>query len=120
MRYLLWTYYAPLSAHSIVAAGTAITTTARPSRTGVIGVLAACLGLERTRVGELRALHEGIGVAVRIDNAGGGMTDYHTAMVPRGEAVRGQPSRWHELRAGRPEAQITFRDYVVGGLYTAA
>ena len=69
---------------------------------------------------ELRALHEGIGFAVRIDNPGGRMTDYHTAMVPRGEGVRGQPSRWHELQAGRPEAQITFRDYIVSGLYTVA
>jgi hypothetical protein len=48
------------------------------------------------------------------------MTDYHTAMIPRGEGVRGQPSRWHELQVGRPIAQISYRDYVVGGHYTIA
>jgi CRISPR system Cascade subunit CasD len=120
MRYLLWTYYAPLSAHSLVATGQDITTRSRPTRTGVIGVLAACLGMERTQVADLTALHEGIGVAVRVDAVGARMTDYHTAMVPRGEQARGQSSRWHELQAGRPEAQQTYRDYVVGGHYTVA
>jgi hypothetical protein len=48
------------------------------------------------------------------------MTDYHTAMVPRGKEARDQLSRWHELHAGHPEAQITYRDYIVGGLYTIA
>jgi CRISPR system Cascade subunit CasD len=120
MRYLLWTYYAPLSAHSLVATGQDITTKSRPTRTGVIGVLASCLGIERTEITDLSALHDGIGVAVRVDAAGARMTDYHTAMVPRGDEARGQPSRWHELQAGRPEAQETYRDYVVGGLYTVA
>ena len=105
MRYLMWTYYAPLSAHSVVATGQDITTRSRPTRTGVIGVLASCLGIERTQVADLSTLHEGIGVAVRVDAAGAHMTDYHTAMVPRGEQARGQRSRWHELQAGRPEAQ---------------
>jgi CRISPR system Cascade subunit CasD len=120
MRYLLWTYYGPLSAHSVVAMGQDITTNSRPTRTGAIGVLASCLGIERTQVADLTALHEGIGVAVRVDAAGAHMTDYHTAMVPRGEQARGQPSRWHELQAGRPVAQQTYRDYIVGGLYTVA
>jgi CRISPR system Cascade subunit CasD len=120
MRYLLWTYYAPLSAHSVVATGQDITTRSRPTRTGAIGVLASCLGIERTQVADLSALHEGIGFAVRVDAAGARITDYHTAMVPRGEQARGQRSRWDELQAGRPEAQQTYRDYVVGGLYTVA
>jgi CRISPR system Cascade subunit CasD len=120
MRYLLWTYYGPLSAHSVVATGQDLTTYSRPTRTGTIGVLASCLGIERTQVADLTALHEGIGVAVRVDAAGARMTDYHTAMVPRGEQARGQRSRWHELQAGRPEAQQTYRDYVVGGFYTVA
>jgi CRISPR system Cascade subunit CasD len=120
MRYLLWTYYAPLSAHSVVATGRDITTGSRPTRTGVVGVLGSCLGIERTKVAELSALHDGIGFAVRIDDAGSRMTDYHTAMVPRGREARDQLSRWHELQAGRPEAQITYRDYIVGGLYTIA
>jgi CRISPR system Cascade subunit CasD len=120
MRYLLWTYYAPLSAHSLVATGQDLTTSSRPTRSGVIGVLAACLGLTRMQVTEVTALHDGIGFAVRIDDAGARMTDYHTAMVPRGEDARGQLSRWHELQAGRPEAQITHRDYIVAGLYTVA
>ena len=120
MRYLLWTYYAPLSAHSLVATGQDITTSNRPTRTGALGVLASCLGIERARVADITALHDGIGFAVRVDDAGARMTDYQTAMVPRGEQARGQLSRWHELQAGRPEAQQTYRDYIVGGLYTVA
>jgi CRISPR-associated protein (Cas_Cas5) len=41
-------------------------------------------------------------------------------MVPRGEGARGQLSRWDELQAGDPVGQVTYRDYVVGGLYTFA
>ena len=65
MRYLLWTYYAPLSAHSVVATGQDLTTNSRPTRTGTIGVLASCLGIERAQVADLTALHEGIGVPHR-------------------------------------------------------
>ena len=120
MRYLLWTYYAQLSAHSVVATGQDLMTSSRPVRTSVIGVLASCLGIERTRVADIAALHDGIGFAVRVDYTGSRVTDYHTAMVPRGEQARGQLSRWHELKAGPPVAQVTYRDYVVGGLYTVA
>jgi CRISPR system Cascade subunit CasD len=120
MHYLLWTYYAPLSAHSLVATGQDLLTSSRPMRTGAIGVLASCLGIERTRVADITALHDGIGFAVRVDDAGSRMTDYHTAMVPRGDEARGQLSRWHELQAGPPVAQVTYRDYIVGGLYTVA
>jgi hypothetical protein len=68
MRYLLWTYYAQLSAHSVVATGQDLMTSSRPARTSVIGVLASCLGIERTRVADIAALHDGIGFAVRVDD----------------------------------------------------
>lgn len=120
MRYLLWTYYAPLSTHALVAAGQNLLTGSRPMRTGALGTLAACLGIERTRVVDFTALHDGIGFAVRVDDGGTRITDYQTALVSRGEGARGQLSRWHELQAGPAVAQVTYRDYVVGGLYTLA
>ena len=106
MRYLLWTYYAALSAHSVVAAGRDVTTSSLPTRTGVFGVLASCLGIERTKVAELVALHDGIGFAVRIDHPGSRLTDYHTAMVPRGKEARDQLSRWHELQLPLPSNSL--------------
>lgn len=57
------------------------TTESAPTKSGVIGLLAAAVGIERgddTRLAELAGLH----FAVRIDQPGTRLRDYHTARHP--------------------------------------
>jgi len=53
-----------------------------PSKSGVLGLLAACLGLDRDQSEALRHLDQGLGYAARLDNPGYPLRDYHTAQTP--------------------------------------
>lgn len=57
-----------------------------PTKSGVLGLVAGALGIERTDVESIVALHSGLQVAVRVDRPGSRGVDFHTARdVPRGD-----------------------------------
>jgi len=71
----------------------------RPTKSGVIGLLAAALGRSREDpLGDLRELQ----FAVRIDEPGAVTTDYQTTLAPDGESL------------------ISHRDYLTGAVFVAA
>lgn len=53
-----------------------------PTRSGVVGLLGAALGIRRDQVERLANLHDGLGFAVRIDRRGTAAVDYHTVTAP--------------------------------------
>ncbi len=57
-----------------------------PTKSGILGLVAGALGIDRSDVASLVALHRGLQVAVRIDRPGTRGVDFHTAQdVPRGD-----------------------------------
>lgn len=57
-----------------------------PTKSGILGLVAGALGLDRSDVPSLVALHRCLHVAVRVDRAGTRGVDFHTAQdVPRGD-----------------------------------
>ncbi len=60
-----------------------------PTRSGILGLLAACLGIDRNNVSDLQALSSGLAIAVRIDPHKDKrikmrrITDFHTVMDAR-------------------------------------
>lgn len=57
-----------------------------PTKSGVIGLVAGALGVERTEVERLAQLHQAFALAVRIDKRGTVGVDYHTTLnVPTAE-----------------------------------
>jgi CRISPR system Cascade subunit CasD len=70
-----------------------------PTRSAVIGLLAAALGIERTNQQKLFELSESILVAVQVNNAGEKMMDYHTVQnfrSPDGKIQKGTKPTYRE------------------------
>lgn len=120
--FLLLTLYSPLASWGDIALGELRGTWDRPSRSAVLGLVAAALGLERSDQGAHDALDQGYGVAVRLDRPGTAMVDYHTVQTVRAAAVRRAPgrSRGELLALGEPETMLTQRAYREDALATAA
>lgn len=94
-----------------------------PTRSGILGLLGACLGIARNDRDRLRALADGVGMAVRVDTRqaprqGGStralrmvkMTDYHTVKDAR-EDYAGLKSH---------ETIQTWREYLYDAEFTVA
>ena len=62
------------------AAGDNRPTHEMPTRSGVVGLVGAALGIERADVSALVALHRGLALVVRVDRRGTVGVDYHTAL----------------------------------------
>lgn len=92
-EYLVFQLYGPLSAWGNIAVGETRSADLAPSKSAVLGLIAAALGLRRpdTTTDERQrsqwetehlALAEGYGMATKITLPGLPLTDYHTAQVP--------------------------------------
>lgn len=95
-QYLVFTLAAPLASFGTLAVGERRPTWDRPSKSQTLGLIAAALGIERTQEERQRALARSFGFAVRIDDAGQLLTEYHTTQQPTGASVR------RRLRGGFP------------------
>jgi len=81
-----------------------------PTRSGLLGLLAACLGIDRTDAAQQQALASSLLFAVRIDNPPIKMVDYHTVKNAR---------KGHQgLKAN--ETIQTWREYLQDAKYTVA
>jgi CRISPR system Cascade subunit CasD len=96
-----------------VAVGEMRPTFDHPSKSAVLGLVAAALGLKRTDDEDQRALATGYRFAVRLETAGSMLRDYHTAQVSSGKKARGAATRRDEL--AHPDSKIetilSRRDY---------
>ncbi len=119
-RFLIFTLYAPLAAFGEIAVGERRMGWSRPARSAVLGLVAGCLGLKRGDEAAHDALEAGYGYAVRTDQAGIPLVDFHTIQVPSGRRYRGLPTRRQELAADRLETVISSREYRSDALHTAA
>jgi len=98
-EYLLFQLYGPLQAYGGVAVGEERPTGKHPSRSAVIGLLAASLGVRREEEERLQALDNGYAVAVRADSGGATLLDYHTVQTPKEKKNRVFFTRRDELGA---------------------
>ena len=91
--YLTFQLYGPLAAWGDIAVGETRPSSLSPSKSAVLGLIAAALGLRRPDTSQddaLRqqwetqhtALADGYGVAVKLTQSGLPLTDYHTAQAP--------------------------------------
>lgn len=102
---------APLGAMGALAVGERRGTWDRPGRSAVLGLVAACLGLERTDEAAHQALEVGYGMALRVEHLGPVLADYHTAQVPPQRRGRLFRTRREELAAADLGTILSRRDY---------
>lgn len=96
--YLAFRLWGPTASWGSIAVGEQRHTWTRPSRSSVLGLVAAALGYERRNQDAHAALERGLGLAVRVDRPGRPLRDYHTTQSPSQEAKRRWHSRYDEIR----------------------
>jgi CRISPR system Cascade subunit CasD len=120
--FLLFTLHAPLASWGEIAVGEWRGSWDRPSRSAVLGLLGAALGLLRGDAGGHDALAEGYGIAVRNDAMGNPMQDYHTMQSVSVTELRRHPA---QTRAGvlairEKQTVLSRREYRDSVLFTVA
>ena len=80
--YLIFRLYGPMAAWGDIAVGEYRPSFAHPSKSAIIGLLAAALGILRDEAERQKALAEACSFAVRVDAMGTPLRDYHTVQVP--------------------------------------
>lgn len=131
-RYLVFQLYGPLVSWGEQAVGEARHSATHPSRSAVLGLLAAALGIKRPDTAgkpeekedfekQHLLLADSIGVGVKVDSAGIVLKDYHTTQVPpQNKKVRHLFTRRDELGAEKLGTILSSREYRQDALYIAA
>jgi CRISPR system Cascade subunit CasD len=119
-RFLVFQLYGPLAAWGDIAVGEQRPSTPHPSKSAILGLVAAALGIKRHEDDKHLSLADGYGYAVRVDAGGVLLRDYHTTQIPE------STSRLKHLRTRRDETRdrdnlytvLSTRDYRVDALFT--
>ena len=117
MRFLVFPIYAPMASWGDVAVGEYRPSYGYPSRSAVLGLVAAALGVTREDEAAHAELAEELGVAVAVYSEGTLLRDYHTAQSVSASNLKKRPhrTRLDEASAARSgasrEAIQSWRDY---------
>ena len=120
MRFLLFTLYAPVGSLGEIAVGERRLSWARPSRSAVLGLVAAALGIERSDDAGHRTLEDGLYYAVRTDASGTPFVDYQTAQTPKARKGQRFVTRRDELGVGSLHTILSSREWRSDACYTVA
>jgi len=99
MKYCLFQLYAPLVSWGEIAVGGERKSSLQPSKSSVIGIIAAALGIRRGDEEKQAQLANSLGFGVRLDNPGTLLNDFHTIQVPKAEKNVSYFTRKEELEA---------------------
>lgn len=121
-EFLVFTLYAPLASWGDEAVGEVRGSWDRPSRSAILGLTAAALGLTRDAETELAELDAMVGMAVRVARSGSAFADYHTAQYPTGVALRKfkPATRKAALECAEPETTLSRRTLREDALHVVA
>ncbi len=117
-EYLVFKLYGPMAAWGDIAVGEYRPSFAHPSKSAVIGLLAAALGIRRDEEERQRSLAESCSFAVRVDAMGTLLRDYHTVQVPSAKKGVTHYTRQSELLAEKVNTILSTRDYRCDAAYT--
>ena len=103
-----------------VAVGEQRPSAGHPSKSAVLGVLAAALGIRCNDEAQQQALSAHYAMAVRVDATGELLRDYHTAQVPPSRRGVRYYTRRDELRSDKLNTILSQRDYRMDASYSIA
>lgn len=118
--YLIFRLYGPLAAWGDIAVGEYRPSFAHPSKSAIIGLLAAALGIRRDEEDRQKKLAEACSFAVRVDAMGMLLRDYHTTQVPSARKGITHYTRRSELAGDDLNTILSSRDYRCDAAYTVA
>jgi CRISPR system Cascade subunit CasD len=118
--FLTFALVAPMASFGGIAVGERRSGWDRPARSAVLGLVGACLGLEREDDAAQQALAEGCALALLCHAPGRLLADYHTAQVPSAARGRRLATRAQELEEKDLNTVLSRRDYRVGAWHLGA
>ncbi len=119
-EFLLFQLYGPMASWGDVAVGEYRPSAAQPSKSAVLGLMAAAMGVRRDEEERHRAMADGYGLTVAVLATGTLLRDYHTVQVPPQQRGTVWRTRRDELRSNRLGTILTSRDYRTDALYRIA
>ena len=120
--YLMIRLYGPMASWGDIAVGEQRPTQGHPTKSAIIGLLAAALGIKREEEDKHLDLMAGYSMAVRVDSEGTLLRDYHTVQVPPPQRGRHYYTRRDEMSVPKYTMNtiLSQRDYRVDAHYTVA
>jgi len=124
--YLVFRLYGPMASWGDIAVGEVRPSSTHPSKSAVLGLVAAALRINRENEQSHRELATAYGFAVRVDSMGVPLVDYHTVQVPpsgSGKIRRRYATRREELSTVPRDGLKTIlsrRDYRMDAIATVA
>ena len=116
---LTFALVAPIASFGDLAVGERRGTWNRPGRSTVLGLMGACLGIDRQDDEMQEALSRGYRVAILCRASGLLLADYHTTQVPPRKKGQRLATRAEELAQPDFSPIVTRRDYRVGAWHLA-
>jgi CRISPR system Cascade subunit CasD len=125
-HFLLWTLYAPLASFGDVAVGGTRPSFSYPTKSSIVGMLAAALGLRREQSSAIEELAGSLGYAVRVERGGERFEDFHTVQTPKQKILN--DNTWiatrkdalHPIHKSNDGVAtiLSTREYVQNGIYS--
>jgi len=115
-EYLVFHLYGPMASWGETAVGEFRPSSDHPSRSAILGLIAASLGIRREDDATLEKITTSYALAIAVESSGTLLRDYHTAAVPpsgRGRNHRHFATRKDELSGPRENLStiLSSRDY---------
>jgi len=118
--YLIFRLYGPMAAWGDIAVGEFRPSFAHPSKSAVVGLLAAAIGIRRDESERQAALAKACFIGIRVDSIGTLLRDYHTTQVPSARRGVVHCTRRSELAGDELNTILSSRDYYCDAVYTIA
>ncbi len=99
MEFMVFQVYAPLVSWGDIAVGGIRRSHIQPSRSAILGLIGAALGIKRSEEDKHTSLANNFGIAVKLHSGGSLLEDYHTSQVPKQQAKVTYHTRRAELMA---------------------
>jgi CRISPR system Cascade subunit CasD len=118
--YLVMRLYAPLASWGEIAVGEVRHSAAYPSKSALLGLLGAALGVRRDDDEAQARLNTGYAFGVKLCSAGFPLRDYHTVQAPQSKAKERYYTRRDEVERGELNTLLTEREYRCDALAVVA
>lgn len=111
-QFCLLNIYGPMAGYGGIAVGDIRPSWSRPSRSAVLGMIAAALGIRRNDEEVQNRLQAGYGFAVMVLNPGTMIHDFHTVQSASIKKMNHVMTRRDEMNLGDPDTVISRREYL--------
>ncbi len=118
--YLVFRLYAPLASWGLPAIGETRPTQLHPSRSAILGLLGAALGIKRDDEHTLNQLKRSVHIAIKQTTRGSLLYDYHTAQMPSRNMKAVFNTRKDELADKKLNTVLSNRYYRCDSLWVIA